>query len=467
MRNRFLLGMMTFCLIGTTSCKDEIDQFDDHGNSSIVSFQGSDKAYMGDSISFDFEVKSSSVKINQAKVQLYYGEEMVSEALYMLKADGKYSGKVLVPFLKNTPDGDAKVILRVQNERFAADSREMTVAIERPKYQTLRLVAADGTEYAMMPVKGKEYEYSARAKFPAEMEASIVLPAYSDGSNNPYLTGNEIRFGMDNGRISMNAPKNISFETTGYGDDGMYDITFNTLTFEGTPFPKFGLRFDTQNKFVEFEGSGNVFTVETEFKKDDIIKVSGIKEEYPELWKNPTWFSGVKGDEQLLHFRGRDGKYRFTLDKGLKAIMMEQLENATASGNQNASAVWVIGNERIGFPSYSKNNINWNTNKGFNFVPLTGTKYELVMLVGQNIDSGNVNFKFFGQKGWGLEWVGPGAYTLKEGGNYIKYASDGNFQSAEMWPTGKYMVMTMETATKPAGLWVKALEEMPVYEAAE
>ena len=83
------------------------------------------------------------------------------------------------------------------------------------------------------------------------------------------------------------------------------------------------------------------------------------------------------------------------------------------------------------------------------------------MLVGQNIDSGNVNFKFFGQKGWGLEWVGPGAYTLKEGGNYIKYASDGNFQSAEMWPTGKYMVM------KPAGLWVKALEEMPVYEAAE
>ena len=64
---------------------------------------------------------------------------------------------------------------------------------------------------------------------------------------------------------------------------------------------------------MEFEGSGNVFTVETEFKKDDIIKVSGIKEEYPELWKNPTWFSGVKGDEQLLHFRGRDGKYRLHL----------------------------------------------------------------------------------------------------------------------------------------------------------
>ena len=57
---------------------------------------------MGDSITFDFEVKSGGVKINQAKVQLYYGEEMVSEAFYSLKADGKYSGKVLAPYQKNS-----------------------------------------------------------------------------------------------------------------------------------------------------------------------------------------------------------------------------------------------------------------------------------------------------------------------------------------------------------------------------
>lgn len=156
MRNRFLLGMMALSLIGMTSCKDEIDQFDDHGSSTIVSFVGSEKAYMGDSITFDFEVKSGGVKINQAKVQLYYGEEMVSEAFYSLKADGKYSGKVLAPYQRNTPDGDAKVILRIQNERFSNDSKEMTVAIERPKYQTLKLVAANGKEYTMTPVPGKE-----------------------------------------------------------------------------------------------------------------------------------------------------------------------------------------------------------------------------------------------------------------------------------------------------------------------
>ena len=43
MRNRFLLGMMALSLIGMTSCKDEIDQFDDHGSSTIVSFAGTEK----------------------------------------------------------------------------------------------------------------------------------------------------------------------------------------------------------------------------------------------------------------------------------------------------------------------------------------------------------------------------------------------------------------------------------------
>lgn len=457
--------MMALGLIATTSCKDEIDQFDNHGSATIVSFVGSDKVYMGDSISFDFEVKSGGVKINQAKVQLYYGEEMVSEAFYSLQADGKYSGKVLAPYLKNIPDGEVKAVLRIQNERFSNASKEMMIAIERPKYPSLKLVTADGQEYAMTPTPGKEHEYSVRSNFPLEMDASIIIPAYSDGSDNPYLEGNELRFGMDNGRILLNATENIGFENTSYDEDGKYAITFNTLTFEGTPFPKFGVRFDSQNKFEEFEGSGNVFTVEADFKKDDIIKISGMKKEYPEYWTNPTWFDQVKEDNLLLHFRGRDGKYKLTLHKGLKAIMMEQLENTSSSGTQNATAMWVIGNDNIGFPSYAQNAINWNTDRAFNLVPLTDTKYELIMLVGTNIS--NVNFKLFGQKGWGLEWVGPGAYALNEGANFIKYANDGNFNAKETWKSGKYMVMTVETATKPAGLWVKEWDELPLYEMGE
>ena len=87
------------------------------------------------------------------------------------------------------------------------------------------------------------------------------------------------------------------------------------------------------------------YIVYTEFKKDDIIKISGVKEEYADYWKNPTWFDLVKEDETLLHFRGRDGKYKLTLNKGMNAIMMEQLEKASSSSTQNATAMWVIGND--------------------------------------------------------------------------------------------------------------------------
>ena len=338
-------------------------------------------------------------------------------------------------------------------------------------YANDAMVGKDGVENAFEEyLHGKDGEVEETRNASGTILSTVYTKEPEPG-NNVYLTidinlQEAVERVLDAGvNALIRTRENEKMEQTAKGlwtfEDGKYEITFNTLTFEGSPFPKFGVRFDTQNKFLEFDGSGNVFYIETEFKKDDIIKISGVKEEYADYWKNPTWFDLVKEDETLLHFRGRDGKYKLTLNKGMNAIMMEQLEKASSSSTQNATAMWVIGNDKIGFPSYAQNNINWNTDKAFNLVPLTDTKYELILLVGQNVNG--VNFKFFGQKGWGLEWKGPGAYTAKEGGDYIKYASDGNFN----WPSGKYMVMTVETSTSPNELWVKALDELPSYEMGE
>ena len=49
----------------------------------------------------------------------------------------------------------------------------------------------------------------------------------------------------------------------------------------------------------------------------------------------------------------------------------------------------------------------------------------------------------------------------------MRYASDGNFNANATWPSGKYMVMTVETSTSPNELWVKALDELPPYEMGE
>lgn len=469
MKNRLLLGMMAFGLMATTSCKDEIDQFDNHGSASIVSFVGSDKAYMGDSIAFDFEVKSGGVKINQAKVQLYYGEEMVSEAFYSLKADGKYSGKVLAPYLKDVPDGEAKVILRVQNERFSSDSQELTVAIERPKFASLDLKTVDGQVYKMTPVAGKEYEYSVLAKFPAEMIASIEIPAYSDNGNNPYLKGNPLKFGMDNGRIAMNAAESIYFEPTTFDSEGRYEITFNTKSFEGSPFPKFGVRFDKQGKFEEFAGSGNVFYVESSFEKDEIIKISGMRDEYAAIWKNPMWFNIVKEDNLLLHFRGRKGNYKLTLDKGMQAIYMELTDIKSTPSTENAPIMLVNGDAYIGFPEYSKQSCNWS--RFYPLCPLTDTKHQLVTQAGKSIRMAGKNFKFFGSTGWSPEW---GANSWDTGkcqlNNYfIINSGDGNLKNNTKegekttdLTEGYYFVITVETNNNGGKSYMTA-EQMPSW----
>ena len=83
--------------------------------------------------------------------------------------------------------------------------------------------------------------------------------------------------------------------------------------------------------------------------------------------------------------------------------------------------MWVIGNDKIGFPSYAQNNINWNTDKAFNLVPLTDTKYELIPTYEQFFKRGQL--QVFRTEGMGTGIKSPGAYTAKEGGDYIKYAS--------------------------------------------
>lgn len=120
MRKLILLcSMMSAGLFSITSCDDANDEFDDKGSCSILSFTGQESAYMGDSIAFSFQVASQGVPLNQAKVQLLFDENIVSERFLSVGENNTYSAKLFVPFLANVPDGTAKVVVYAQNERFA------------------------------------------------------------------------------------------------------------------------------------------------------------------------------------------------------------------------------------------------------------------------------------------------------------------------------------------------------------
>ena len=119
---------------------------------------------------------------------------MVAEEVIRTKSDGTYTGAVTLPFYKNIPDGEATLRFVGQNVRFGTTTVDRPLAVSRPKpaYLTFFL---DDAEYRMEPT------------------------GYDSGA----------------GGIVSDSTDAIPFANSNAGE---FTITFNLLTFEGSPFIK-------------------------------------------------------------------------------------------------------------------------------------------------------------------------------------------------------------------------------------
>ncbi len=440
MRKQILFcWMMAAGLLCATSCNDENDEFDDKGGCSILSFEGPEQAYMGDSISFSFKIAANGALPNQSKLQLFYEETVVSERVMLTPEAGEYSGKLLIPFIKDMEDGTVKLKLRVQNERFSNVSEEKEIAINRPKFPKLILKAEDGTAYDMLPSATDPYEYSVTSDFPSEYRAVIEVPKYGEN-------GNPLTFGLSDGKIINGSETLIEFTAD---TDGEHPITFNTKSYVGTPFIKFALN---DIEFTTIDNSKS--KVEMELKQGQDINITGLKDDYPNYWVNPAFFRIVKNTNgKTLRFMGRDGLYRVTVDKSLKYFRVEPMNadgTDVADLRKGDDAVWCIGSGSIGQPSFGKNGIGWsnNGNKVISLAPLGNGKHQLILEAGKNIKVGDINFKFFYQRDWGGEFTGDKISLIDESKWFrINVGSNDNGNilkgSAEM-TSGKFYVITVD-----------------------
>lgn len=124
----------------------------------------------------------------------------------------------------------------------------------------------------------------------------------------------------------------------------------------------------------------------------------------------PGFFTHVNGDVWKFNANGMaDFAYAIVLDAEKKYIQVEFLNATNGEGIDNAplatfgtnKAIYVNGNENIGFPSYAVSPINWGGGKDVP-VPMIGDGiYQLVMVGGQQINASSINFKFFMGKNWG------------------------------------------------------------------
>lgn len=345
-------------------------------------------AMFGDSLTFSVDVSDQSVPLSTVKAQLFFDEEMVSETVLRTKTEGNYTGKIYIPFLKNVPNGTATLKYVLQNINFTIKEEVFNLPLTRPDYPTLTLVTEDGTEYKM--VRKALNQYTATEEFPkSSVKAYIKAPAMGE-------YGNEITFGWEGDAINHGSTSLIPFSNSA---SGKFDINFNTLTYEASPFIiGYYVNGIALSRLDDDQYFGNY-----DLKQGDKITVGGI-DDFSEWWLDPTFVN--KNEQGDIVFLPISGKYRITADFKHKFLRFEPLKADGSSlatlQEDGTGAIWIIG-EGVGKPSVKSNEVGWNTDKGISLAPIGNKKYQITFVAGETIKTDNINFKFFHQKDWGGE----------------------------------------------------------------
>ena len=364
-------------------------------------------ACFGDSLSFSVKAFDAEVPLSTIHAELYFGDELVSEEVIRTKENGAtYEGKIYVPYIANIPDGKALLRLTLQNIHFTTKEELYNVNISHPDYPSLIFRAESGEEYTMQ--KESQYVYSVTQRFPAEMRGVIVAPKVG-------ADGNEIVFGYENSEIKPYAEGSIPFSNSA---PGRYSISFNTYSFEGSPFVVLSIN-DQQLEAIDETTS----KIDLDLAKGDTLVPSGFPE-YSDWWIDPSFFS--KNEDGSLTFNAYDGKYRIIADTKLRyfrAYKLDGLNPATLS-DDGTGALWIIG-AGIGHPSLA-NEVGWTTENAICMAPTGEKTYQAVLVGGKTIATNSINFKFFGQMGWGVELKGSANLTSKSNLIGVGTGSDGH-----------------------------------------
>ena len=399
MKRYYFLFMAILSLSLLNSCSDD-DKSEGQPQLSVSGVPSS--ALFGDSISFSATVSDTeNVPLSTLKAKLYYGEDLVSETVIRTKTEGEYSGKIFVPFMKNIPNGAATLKFTSQNIQFGVKEESYQLPLTRPDFPYLTLITEDG-EYKME--KTEENLYTATEDFSQKVKATIIAPAVGE-------RGNEIIFGWKEGSISETSQAPIPFSNS---QAGVYDINFNTLTYEASPF----ILLKFAGKEMEMVDDNN-YKVELELTKDGIIEVDGFND-LEEWWIDSDFIK--TNEDGTFTFLPIGGKYRVTANFENNYFIFEVMDgNDTATLNEDGTgAIWIIG-ENIGKPSLS-NETGWNPDKALCFAPISEKVYQMTLVAGETISTSSINFKFFHQKDWGGEYKNE---TLTTESNLV-FVGDGD-----------------------------------------
>jgi len=385
-------------LVAVSSCYKEPEfEFAKKGPDMTVNCD--ETALMGSKIDFTASISDKQYPLSVIKAKLYWDidQDPVKEIQIRTKADGAYAGAIPVPYEKDLIDGIATVVFTGVNTHLGETHDTVYVAVNRPKFDNLTIVSGDWRR-TMTPVEGENYEYAYTGAIPKDFKPFIITPAI-DGK------GTELTFGWNGSEIVLNGPKGIPFDIIGNGT-----VTFNTKTFEGSPFVD--IRVNDEKAVPLPNGA---YKAVVNITKGTRMDVQGAGD-FSQWYVDPDHF---KVESDGVYFNAVDGYYSFEMNTEHKFVTVRRVkEDGSAATYKDEGAITFMG-WGVAHPVMT-NQFAWDTGALVTLAEVEDGVYQFSGKAVEETDGttlggvwryGYLSFKFFGQAGWGAEY---GTVTLTE-----------------------------------------------------
>lgn len=380
------------------SCSDDDDELVTGGGNPTITVGNVQAAQYGDSITVNVNCQDD-VALSTLKASLRYSEEEVEKVTIRTKQNGDYQVRLYVPYYKDVPDGNVTLHLTLQNIQFTKTEQEVSIPVSRPHYSHLTLYVDRNTQYTMTPDSDNPYLFRCTVHSPSSttVQAYVIAPAV--GTN-----GNEVTFGMGKQDVTQGVTDAIPFTGTHKGD---FECTFNTLTYEYTPV------YDPSTAAQEIPFTAEQLEYDGQFVhgRSYVFSVPEALQPYmSQFWIDSDYFTA--NDDGTYRFNAVDGYYHikvYTDRMGIQVWATDADKNTLSLADDGTGALWIIGDDGIGKPSYSFiSGQGWwtDTDHALCLAQVKSKVYQITLTVGQQLRAGGINFKFFGQAGWGTEFHG-------------------------------------------------------------
>ena len=384
-------GLILSALFMLTSCIDEDYKNIVQQGDPLIGVNALGDAQMGETVNFTVNcTDKTGERLSTLKAELLFTDEAVDATTIRTKEPGDYSVSLDVPYLQYIPNGEAKVRLTLQNVTTSTTIVEVPLTVERPHFSDLQFITADSTVYQM--TEGDDYLYTVTVS-----TAESAFKGYFMTRDGKYS------FGSNGSEIELGQRGNIDFVTNNTGD---VLVSFNTCDYT------FGPNEEITIQPLNFTEAENVITRQMQQGRE--YTIGGIVAD--DWYIDPDFFE--LNDDGNYVFRAIDGTYTLTAYGNYKFV---QVYSGTASEPatlqaDGTGAIWVIGGNGINKPFLStKNNNGWWTGTEWDqaTAQIKEKVYQITLTVGKQLSATDVNFKFFGQPNWGIEFKGDGSdYSL-------------------------------------------------------